>query len=89
MFSFVGHQFYVGPSKNLRMLTLGMTKDIIYFPVQYGLGFSTAGIGRVLSEPIHIMRFITVCLSIKVSFLVNNIIPSRESCTIPITGLFD
>jgi hypothetical protein len=41
-----------------------------------------------LDVPIHINKFITVSISMKLSFLVKSIIPNKESYTIPITGLF-
>ena len=73
---------FAGPSRFLIMLTLGMTKDKIYFPVHKGFGLRIAGMGicfSCMSEPSHIIRFITVGLSIKLSLLVKSIMPNNES----------
>jgi hypothetical protein len=59
-----------------------MTRDRIYFPVHNGFGFKIAGIGIYFSldsSPNHIIRFMTVGLSIKFSLLVKSIIPNKES----------
>jgi hypothetical protein len=78
-------------SINFTKFTFGMTKDRSYLPVHSGFGFKIAGVGSYFwfESPSHIIRFITVNLSTKLSLLVKSIIPRSESWTIPITGLFD
>ena len=69
---------------------LGIIKEIIYFPVHKGTGFMIAGIGISPSQSsIHIIRFITYSLVKNKSLKVKSEIPSNESYTIPMTGLFD
>lgn len=59
----------------------------IYFPVQRGVGLRMAGGGILPSNVgIHINNCITSFFVKKLSLIVNNMIPTRASYTIPITG---
>lgn len=59
----------------------------ICFPVQRGVGLSIAGGGILPSKVgIHINNCITSFLVKKLSHIVNNMIPTRASYTIPMTG---
>jgi hypothetical protein len=71
----------------LLMLISGMINENSYFPVHRGFGLMITGCGRVPVYLIHINKFITMSISIKVSFKVKSITPSNASYTIPMTGL--
>mmetsp|Transcript_2264 Transcript_2264/g.6839 ORF Transcript_2264/g.6839 Transcript_2264/m.6839 type:complete len:247 (-) Transcript_2264:1409-2149(-) len=68
----------------------GRMRDCACLPVQSGSGLRMAGTGRLPVKVSRcITRFIIMSLRRKVSRLVKPREPSRVSCTMPITGLFD